>query len=564
MDAATFRKYGHEVVDMIADYLAQQGGLASSEDEANEAGGDQSDAAAASSSSPTTRRRLPEASTLPTLSAMQPGQVAAMVGAAAPEQGEEFGEILDDVQRIIVPGLTHWQSRRFLAYYPARTSFESILGDMFSGAFNPIGFSWVCSPACTELETVVLDWLCRALGLPDHFLSTSSTPSSHNQQQQQQHGGGGVIQGTASEASLVTMLAARHRMLEAFGSEAITRLVCYASAQSHSSIEKAARIAGVRVRLLEPEREDMALHGATLAVAMREDLAAGLLPFFVVATLGTTSLCSFDAVSELAQARDDFECACAAQRAAAAAAAAAPTAAASCTPAAAAGAEMTTGKHTVWLHVDAAYAGAYLLCPELRHLFPGLDRVDSFNFNPHKAMRVGFDCSALWVRDRLALIRAFETDPAYLRTAGADKVINYRNWQIPLGRRFRSLKLWFVLRSFGLQKLRAELRVHCACAQSLAARIKSDQRLELIFPVYLGLVCLAHVDGSDASRALLAGLNAAGYFVSHSVVCDKFFVRVSIAHWTGEADVDAFWVTLTAVLAQLSSSPARAAAASQH
>ncbi len=341
MDAEAFRKYGHEVVDMIADYLAEQ---APRKDSPTTTTTPPPTTTTPATTPASARRSLPSASSFPAMTQVQPGYLRSLIPSTAPELGEDFGAVLDDITRVVMPGMTHWQSKKFLAYFPARTCFESILADMFSGALNPIGFSWVCSPACTELEVVMMDWLAQALGLPAHFLSTSKDV----------HGvrGGGVIQGTASEVTLVCLLAARTRALARYGAAAAARLVCYTSEQAHSATEKACKIANVRYRALPADAQDNALRGATLATAMAEDVAAGLIPFYVVATLGTTALCAFDRVPELTQAVAEFV-----------------------PPPSATEAVVPPGEPAVWLHVDAAYAGSFLLCPELRHLFVGAHQV---------------------------------------------------------------------------------------------------------------------------------------------------------------------------------------------
>ncbi|GBL93386.1 Aromatic-L-amino-acid decarboxylase [Araneus ventricosus] len=262
------------------------------------------------------------------------------------------------------------------------------------------------SPACTELEMVMMDWLGKALQLPEHFLFESKGA------------GGGVIQGTASEATLVALLAARSRTLTLTEGAKLENLVSYASDQSHSSVERAALLGAVKMRLL-PADENLSLRGETLEKAIREDREKGKIPFYVVATLGTTNTCAFDNLKEIGQ---------------------------------------ICQREKIWLHIDAAYAGSSFICPEFRPFLDGVEYADSFNFNPHKWLLVNFDCSAMWVRDQTEITEAFSVNPTYLKHDKEGQIPDYRHWQIPLGRRFRSLKLWFVFRMYGIEGLRKYLR----------------------------------------------------------------------------------------------------------
>ena len=290
--------------------------------------------------------------TRPVLPEVSPGYLAQLVPARAPEKAEDWRDIMRDLETVIMPGVTHWHHPQFHAYFPTANSYPAIVADILSGAIACIGFSWIASPACTELEMVTLDWLANMLELPSQFLFQSGGE------------GGGVIQGTASEATLVAVLSARARAVREHREEdpessVMSRLVCYGSRQAHSSVERAGMLAGVKMRLLEPDQE-LSLTGDLLARAVEEDRAAGLLPFCCVATLGTTNTCAFDDLPSLGSVCRD---------------------------------------QGLWLHVDAAYAGSSFICPEFRPLLNGVELADSFNFNPHKWMLVNFDCSTMWVRD---------------------------------------------------------------------------------------------------------------------------------------------------------------------
>lgn len=459
MSPDEFRRRGREMVDFIADYLHT-------------------------------------VETLPVLPSVAPGEVAASLPDAAPEEPEPWDAIMADVQRIVMPGLTHWQSPNFFAFFPANSSGPAILGDLLSTGLGVQGMLWQTSPACTEIETRVLDWLGRAIGLPDSFLSTS-------------HTGGGVILGTASEATLVAMLAGRERARAASGGPALRAgsnpsFSVYTSTQAHSSIVKAAMIAGIaraaddraHVRLI-PTDDRFRMDPAQLERALGDDLAAGRLPSCVVATIGTTGCGAFDPLDDIA---------------------AAITRA------------IPDPARRPWLHVDAAWAGAALICPEHQPLIRGIEHADSLCFNPHKWLLTNFDCDTMWVRDRRALLNALSITPEYLRNAASESgaVIDYRDWQIPLGRRFRALKLWFVLRHYGLAGLRAHIREHVRLAELFESLVREDPRFEIASPRSLSLVCFRLVrdsagndlpDPDAANRALLERINASGRaYLIHTVL----------------------------------------------
>lgn len=469
MSAEQFRRLGHRMVDWIAAYLEEVGEY-------------------------------------PVRSESAPGAIEAALPATPPERtpdshDADWNEIFRDLDRIILPGLTHWQSPNFFAYFPANATGPAILGEMLSAGLGVQGMLWSTSPACTEVETRMLDWLADAIGLPGRF--RSNAPNA-----------GGVIHGTASEAVLVAMVAARQR-LDAAG---VGPLVAYASTQAHSSVEKAARIAGLgseAVHLVEVD-ESLAMRPDALAEAVRRDRAAGKRPFFICATLGTTSSVAFDPVAPIA------------------------------------GVAQEAG---AWLHVDAAYAGAACVCPEHRWMLEGVERADSFNFNPHKWMLTNFDCSAFWTSDRAALLDALSITPEYLRNRASDAgaVKDYRDWQIPLGRRFRALKLWFVMRHYGVEGLRAHIRAGVRLAELFESLVRADDRFEMAASRRLSLVCFRHRDGDQASRALLERANSSGeMFLTHTTLPDperpgaqRYVLRMAIGGiQTRESHVRAAWKRL--------------------
>ncbi|MDX1631403.1 MAG: pyridoxal-dependent decarboxylase, partial [Thermoanaerobaculia bacterium] len=364
------------------------------------------------------------------------------------------------------------------------------------------GMLWSTSPACTELETHVLDWLAEMLDLPLSFRSTST--------------GGGVIQDTASSASLCALLAARERATEGRANEKGTPddLTVYASDQTHSSIEKAVRIAGVgsdRLRLVATD-ENRAMRADALEEAIRRDLDDGLRPCLVAATVGTTSTNAMDPLHEIGPV---------------------------CT------------EHGIWLHVDAAMSGTAALCPEHRWIHRGLERADSYCMNPHKWMLTNFDCDAFWVADREALISALSILPEYLRNRASEsgRVIDYRDWQIPLGRRFRALKLWFVIRWFGVEGLRSMVRDHVQLAQELAQRVRDTETLELAAPVPLNLLCFRHRDGEEATQRILDRVNASGdAYLTHTRLDGDLVVRVCVGQEkTRRTHVERLWELILSV-----------------
>jgi aromatic-L-amino-acid decarboxylase len=470
MDAAEFRRRGRELIDWIATYLE---------------GVEQH----------------------PVLSQAQPGDVRSRLPHAPPDQPEPFEAIMRDVDDIIIPGITHWQSPNFFAFFPSNNSYPSILGDLLSSGLGVQGMLWATSPACTELETHVMDWLVDMLALPDAFRSTST--------------GGGVIEDTASTSTLVALLAARERATRGSGNTAgLDRgLTVYASSQAHSSVEKAVRIAGIgsdNLRFVDVD-DSFTMQPNHLASLIAADRAAGRTPTFVCATVGTTSSLAIDPVSTIGPICRDAG---------------------------------------VWLHVDAAMAGTAALCPEFRSIHEGLEFADSYVFNPHKWMLTNFDCSAFFVRDRPALISALSIVPEYLRNPASESggVIDYRDWQIQLGRRFRALKLWFVIRTYGVSGLQTMVRRHVELATEFASWVQADGVFELAAPPALNLVCFRHRAGDEATMAVLERINASGeLYVTHTKLGDRAAIRMSIGQRSTERrHVEAAWAALKAAARDIS------------
>jgi aromatic-L-amino-acid decarboxylase len=450
-----FRRHGHAVIDWIAEYLDG-------------------------------------VEKFPVQSQVSPGDVRAQLPQAPPDQGEPFERMLADVDDVIVPGLTHWQHPSFFAYFPANNSGPSILGELLSAGLGVQGMLWATSPACTELETHVLDWLIDALGLPEKFRSTGA--------------GGGVLQDSASSATLCALLAARNRMTATAAD--VARCTVYASEHAHSSVAKAVRIAGLDPALLRliPGDDRYAFEVDAFAVALEADLAAGLVPTMVVASVGTTSSMAIDPVAAIARVAQAAGC---------------------------------------WVHVDAAMAGNAAVCPEHRWIHDGVDLADSYCFNPHKWMFTNFDCDAFYVADRTALLDALSISPEYLNNPATSSgaVIDYRDWQVPLGRRFRALKLWFVMRHYGLEGLRHHLREHIRIAQGLAQQVASHPDFELAAPAPLNLVCFRHVAGDAFNAALVERLNRSGQlYVTHTRLDGRYTIRFSVGQTgTTQRHVDAAW-----------------------
>ena len=445
MTAEEFRRHGHAMVDWIADY----------------------------------HKRI---ESFPVLSSVEPGQLRVSLPARPPEKGEDFTAIFSDVEKLILPGITHWQSPNFFAYFCTGASAPSVLGDLLSSGLGVQGMLWATSPACTELETHVLDWLVAMLDLPQKFLSTST--------------GGGVIQDTASSASLCALLAARERATNFASNQqgCDGKLIAYTSSQAHSSIEKAVQIAGIGAKNLRliGVGESFAMRPDELAKQIEADRRSGLIPCFVCATIGTTSSNAMDPISEIGR---------------------------------------ICREQNVWLHVDAAMSGTAAICPEFRNTHAGMELADSYCFNPHKWMFTNTDCSCFYVADRKALIQSLSVVPEYLRNKASDAgtVIDYRDWQIPLGRRFRSLKLWFVIRQYGVEGLQYHIREHVKLAQQFAQWVRDDERFELAAPVPLNLICFRHKRGDEANQKIMDRLNRSGdLYLTHTKLQNKITLRLCI------------------------------------
>ena len=451
MTAEQFRQHGRAVVDWIADYYEN-------------------------------------IEKFPVLSQVKPDEIRHALPRGAPSLGEPFADLLRDMDKVVLPGITHWQSPNFFAYFPANASGPAILGDLLSSALGVQGMLWATSPACTEVETLVLDWLVPMLGLPEKFLSTGK--------------GGGVIQDTASSSSLCALLAARERATSYTSNHrgCDGRLVAYTSNQAHSSIEKAAMVSGIGVdnlRLIEID-EKFAMRPDALARRIQQDRTAGLVPFFVSATVGTTSSNALDPLPAIGT---------------------------------------ICREYGVWFHVDAAMSGSAALCPEFRYIQQGVELADSYTFNPHKWMFTNFDCNCFYVADRKALIDTLSIQPEYLRNAAtaSGAVFDYRDWHIPLGRRFRSLKLWFVIRHYGVEGLQYHIRRHVEMAQQFAEWVKQDQRFELAAPAPLNLVCFRHRGGDESNQRLMERLNRTGdLYLTHTRLNDRFTLRFCVGQTNTE------------------------------
>ncbi|KAH0916935.1 hypothetical protein HID58_024595 [Brassica napus] len=425
MDSEQLREYGHRMVDFVADYYKT-------------------------------------IETFPVLSQVQPGYLHNLLPESAPDHPETVEQVLDDVKAKILPGVTHWQSPSFFAYFPINGSIAGFLGEMLSAGLNTMSFSWVASPAATELEIVVVDWVAKLLNLPEQFLS---------------------------KAILVVMIAARDKVLRSVGKKALEKLVVYSSDQTHSSLQKACQLAGIHLencRVLKTDSStNYALRPESLQEAVSKDLEAGLIPFFLCGTVGTTSSTAVDPLAALGKIAKSNE---------------------------------------MWFHIDAAYAGSACICPEYRQYIHGVETADSFDMNAHKWLLTNFECSLLWVKDQSALTEALSTNPEYLKNK-ANLVVDYKDWQIPLGRRFRSLKLWMVLRLYGAENLKSYIRNHIKLAKIFEQLVSKDPNFEVVTPRIFSLVCfrIAAVDNDEKkcnnlNRSLLDAVNSSGKLLfSHTL-----------------------------------------------
>ncbi|MEL6695812.1 MAG: aminotransferase class I/II-fold pyridoxal phosphate-dependent enzyme [Bacteroidota bacterium] len=423
-DIDTFRLQAHQLVDWMADYLAQT-------------------------------------HTYPVKSQVRPGEIKAQLPAQPPSSPDSFEDLMADFERILLPGMTHWQRPGFMAYFPANGSPASLLAEMLTATLGAQCMSWETSPAAAELEEQMMDWIGRLIQIPETWA--------------------GVIQSTASDATLCAILTAREMhskwQINERGLKEAPQYRVYSSTQTHSSIEKAIKIAGIGrgnyVKIAVDE--DFAMKPDALKKAIDSDLAAGFQPLCVVHALGTTSSTAVDPLLPIAQICEDYQ---------------------------------------IFLHVDAAYAGTALLLPEFHHWMEGIEKADSFVFNPHKWMFTHFDCSAYYVKDQDALVRTFASNPEYLKTQTDQVVHNYRDWGVPLGRRFRALKLWFVLRMYGVEGIQQTLRNHIQWTKEIVAQIEVEADFELLAPVNLNLICFRY---KPANVHYLESLNRLNEKILHQI-----------------------------------------------
>lgn len=449
MNQDEFKKFGYLFVDWVSDYLKEVGNY-------------------------------------PVCPPLNPGEIKEKLPSSPPEKGESLAEIFHDFEKIILPGMTHWQHPGWFAYFPANNSPPSILAELLTAGLGAQCMIWKTSPAATELEEVVCDWLRQMLGLPP--------------------GLAGVIQDTASTSTLVALLTARERATNYQANiKGLKQPLCvYASEEAHSSVEKDVKIAGYGREALRyiPADEDYALIPSALEERIIQDKAQGYQPACVVATLGTTSSGAVDPLAPIGR---------------------------------------ICQKYGLWFHVDAAYAGTAALLPEKRWMLEGIESVDSFVFNPHKWLLTNFDCSVYFVKDKEALIKTFEIHPEYLKT-GVDAVVNnYRDWGIQLGRRFRALKLWFVLRYYGVSGLQKIIRKHIQLAQMFKEWLEADPRFEILAPVHFSLVCFRLNDGreeaelNELNRVFHQKINESGrIFLTHTSLRGKYTIRLVVGSRTTE------------------------------
>lgn len=461
MTPEEFRKLGHSLIDWVADYRAR-------------------------------------VAALPIVSTAKPGAIKAQFATEPPQRGEDVSNLLGDVEQLILPGLSHWQHPRFFAYFPSNSLLASVLGDYLATGLGVLGLSWQSSPALTELEEVTTDWLRRMLGLSD--------------------GWSGVIQDTASSCTLIALLCARERATgygaNRGGLQAETHpLIVYGSSQSHSSVDKAALLAGFGRANIRHIATDVnyAMQPDALRRQIADDVAAGLKPCAIVATTGTTATTALDPIAEIAAIAREYG---------------------------------------LWLHVDAAMAGSAMILPECRWMWEGVEGADSIVTNAHKWLGVAFDCSLYYVRDPEHLIRVMSTNPSYLRTSADADAKNLRDWGLPLGRRFRALKLWLLIREQGVEGLQARLRRDLGQAQWLLGQISAAPHWRVLAPVPLQTLCVRHEPADLAGEALdrhtlawAERVNLTGQaYVTPAQLEGQWMVRLSLgAHLTEQEDVEALW-----------------------
>ncbi|MEB8346396.1 aminotransferase class I/II-fold pyridoxal phosphate-dependent enzyme [Flavobacteriaceae bacterium KMM 6898] len=440
----------------------------------------------------------------PVKSQVAPRTIYDQINSGIPEQGEGMNPIFKDFKEIILPGITHWQNPNFFAYFQANTSRPSILAEMLTATLGIQGMKWETSPAATELEEKMMEWLGEGIGIPKEWV--------------------GVIQDSASMATLSAILTARERLsnyqINEEGFEGYFNLRVYCSDQTHSSIEKGAKIAGVGKRnvIKIPTNDLLEMRPDLLSQQIERDIKEGYKPLCIVAALGTTGTLAMDPLDAIGK---------------------------------------IAKKYNIWLHVDAAYAGAAFLLPEYQGLMNGIEKADSFVFNPHKWLFTNFDCTAYFVKDQKGLVNTFSILPEYLKTASDGLVNNYCDWGIPLGRRFRSLKLWFVMRHYGMEGLQKLLRFHIGLASWLETEIKKDPTFQLVVPRSMNLICFRFVpEGvddqellNDINAQLLQKLNASGnLYLTHTKINGKYTLRMSIGQTNVEqSHVEKAWNSIQEV-----------------
>lgn len=448
MTAEEFRKHAHSMVDWMSNYLEN-------------------------------------VSEYPVMAQVKPGEIKAKIPETFSEEPEEFEAIFKDFEEKIMPGITHWESPNFFAYFPASKSKPSILGEMLMSTLGTQGMVWLTSPAATELEDRMMEWMRDLLGLSKDWV--------------------GSIQDTASTGTFNALITAREKasdyQINKKGMAGMPQYRIYASYQAHSSIDKNVKIAGFGSDNLVkiPVDGNFSMRTDKLEEAIENDIAAGYKPLFVLGAMGTTGTTAVDSLEKIGA---------------------------------------IAKKHQLWFHVDAAYSGAALICPEYRWMSKGMEQADSMVFNPHKWMFVNFDCSLYFVKDPKALTTAYSITPEYLKTDSDEEVNNYRDWHIQLGRRFRALKLWFVLREFGAEKLRSIIRNHCNWAQALEEEIRQSENFEMLAPVSVNLLCFRFNNGkmneeelNKFNENLLKRINASGkIFITHTKLNEKYTLRLVGGH----------------------------------
>ncbi|KAK6932130.1 Pyridoxal phosphate-dependent decarboxylase [Dillenia turbinata] len=479
LDPEEFRRQGHIVIDFLADYYQN-------------------------------------VEKYPVLSQVEPGYLRKIFPESASNNHDSIENILKDVQDYIVPGLTHWQSPNYFAYFPSSGSIAGLLGEMLSTGFNVVGFNWMASPAATELEGMVMDWLGKLLNLPRCFLFAG--------------GGGGVLHGTTCEAILCTLVASRDRMLSKIGRDKMDKLVVYGSDQTHCALLKATKIAGLDLKnfrtIKTSKLSNFGLSIESFRSTIAADLEAGHIPLFLCATVGTTVCTAVDPVGPLCRVAKEF---------------------------------------AIWVHVDAAYAGSACICPEFQHFMDGIEGANSFSLNAHKWFFTTLDCCCLWVKEPKALIKALSTNPDYLNNKATDsnQVVDYKDWQICLSRRFRAMKLWLVLRMYGATKLRNFLRSHVKMAMKFEEFVSNDKRFELVVPRNFATVCfrISPLVGNDkmlkydeevigdtegvnkVNQMLLESINSTGQvYMTHGVIGGEYVLRFCVgATLTEDRHVSNAW-----------------------